>query len=292
MSSEVVTALVVGAVIVLLLVAVVVALLIRGKRERDRIAGLSPSERALHDGEIARIARLKEAKKKLALVNKEHASAVKLAERNLNQEVAARERAIRAAREAVAEAESLGFRPIGSYRGKEGAVSATESTITVPQGTFPIDGVGAAVDTAGNFSTSSRSTFTRVAGGAILFGPVGAIVGASAKKNKQHDLRELYLLIQGPQFATALTCNPDHGAQVRQFVGALSNAVQSKPGLLARREQAIPAARASLEVAVSDTSAVDARQHQLQQTRGDTARIRAAEQAVAAESSPSQLAFE
>jgi hypothetical protein len=82
-------------------------------------------------------------------------------------------------------------------------------------------------------------TLTRIAAGGLLFGPVGAIVGGTAKKTKMHDTRELYLLITGQEFAALITCNPDDGAKVRQFAVAVMQSALRADELRAHRADAI-----------------------------------------------------
>ncbi|WP_457100163.1 hypothetical protein [Microbacterium sp. P5_E9] len=273
----------------LLLIATAVTGIVwmRRRRNRARIEAMSPAEREAHDEAIAHAERLKTAAKGLTAAEKEHASHVKSAEKELAHGRSAYDKAVRRARREVAAAEQIGSRKIGSYAAKDGKVSATEFAITVPQGTFRLDpSVTATVDTAGNFATSSRTTATRVAAGAVLFGPVGAIVGASAKKRKMHDMRELYLFIQGAEFATMLTCDPDDGANVRKFATAVNHAAQHRDTLLEQRTTAIAAAKEHLDMQIAATEVVEELVQQLERTQSDASGIEAARIVLALESEP------
>src|SRR5690606_11945758 len=55
-------------------------------------------------------------------------------------------------------------------------------TIKTPQGRFPVAGAHVIVDHGANIG--SRISGTRVAAGAVLLGPVGAILGGMAKKDR------------------------------------------------------------------------------------------------------------
>ncbi|MFB9645435.1 hypothetical protein [Microbacterium terregens] len=287
MKAEQVATLVVliaGIVIVVALVATLVFVISKRRTEGLRIEGLAPAERAAHDAAVAAAARFKEAQRELTLARKEYDQSVKAAEKALSRGQKEHQAAIKSAQRTLADAHAIGARSIGVVAGREGRISATETTVTVPQGVFPIDGVTASVDTAGNFATSSRTTVTRVAAGAVVFGPVGALVGATAKKTKAHDLRELYLLVEGPGFAAVVTCNPDHGSQVRQFAAAVNSAAPNVNAVLAYRAQSVAVAEVQLKTVTADTTTPDRLSAELATVRHQTLRIRAAEQRLALES--------
>lgn len=71
----------------------------------------------------------------------------------------------------------------------------------------------ATVDTAGNLA--SRLSATRTAAGLVLAGPVGAIIGALARKKV--DKRELYLLIEAAEWAEIIELKPKQGTAARGF---------------------------------------------------------------------------
>lgn len=67
----------------------------------------------------------------------------------------------------------------------------------------PIAGVRATIETAGELGR--RMSATRTVGGGLLLGPVGAVLGAVAKKKT--DDRQVFLLVEGPDFAWAVEVN-------------------------------------------------------------------------------------
>jgi len=255
-------------VVLVLVIAAVVTLIVwlrRRARAKARIAAMSPVERERYDAEAEYLARLSAAQKALTAETKARAGRLKASEK------------------ALAAAHTIGNHTIASYRGKDGSARITETDITVPQGTFPLTpGVHAAVDTAGNLATSSRSTLTRIATGGLLFGPVGAIVGGVAKKTKTHDLRELYLLITGDAFATMITCNPDDGAKVRQFAVAVAQAALRSDQVRTHRAETIAQTQQALAAEQQNTAPVDAARAALEAATADTARMDAATRALEA----------
>jgi hypothetical protein len=70
----------------------------------------------------------------------------------------------------------------------------------------PLAGVQAHVDSAGDIDR--RLSLTRTAGGALIAGPIGAVLGGLAKKKKKKkkkkkNTRQLFLIVEGPTFAWA-----------------------------------------------------------------------------------------
>lgn len=65
--------------------------------------------------------------------------------------------------------------------------------------THPVAGVEAWVESAGQIDR--RLSATRTAGGLMLLGPLGAVLGAIAKKRT--DDRQLFLIVKGPDFGWA-----------------------------------------------------------------------------------------
>jgi hypothetical protein len=59
----------------------------------------------------------------------------------------------------------------------------------------------AEVDTSGQLIQQSRSTATRTAAGAVIAGPVGAIVGLGAKKKETLDQRRVYLAVESADWS-------------------------------------------------------------------------------------------
>jgi hypothetical protein len=254
--------------VVFIAAAVGAFFLIRAKRRKEvaRIDALSPVEREHHD----------------ALVEQE--AAMKGAEKSHQSEVKARESRMKAAEKALSKAQQIGTTKLAGYRGKDGFINLTGTTIQTAQGTWNLGpSVNAVVDTAGNLATSSRSTFTRVAAGGLLFGPVGAIVGGVAKKGKIHDTRELYLMVEGPDFAGVVTCNPDDGAKVRQFAVAVKQAALNAGNIAGQREHAIAQTFAALDAEKNNLGALTQAAAALEAARNNTGRIDSANRALEAE---------
>jgi hypothetical protein len=62
-------------------------------------------------------------------------------------------------------------------------------------------GTSAQVDTSGQLIEQRRSTATRAAAGAVVAGPVGAIVGLGAKKKETTDTRRVYLAVDADEWS-------------------------------------------------------------------------------------------
>ena len=252
--------------VVVVLAAIVAAVIIIRRRKQQRIDALSPAERELHDAQT------------------EYNLAVKAAEKAHTAEVKARDKRLKAAQAAVSTANSLGSKNVASYRGKDGAVSYTELTITTNQGTFPLGtDITAVADTAGNLATSSKTSLGRVAAGGFLLGPAGLILGGVAKKTTMHDTRELYLLIDAPdRFAALITCNPDDGQKVRQFAMGIKQAALNINTFAARREAAIASSTQTLELEQGNLTSLNQAAAALEAARNNSGRVDAAQLALPA----------
>jgi len=64
----------------------------------------------------------------------------------------------------------------------------------------PVAGVQAWVESAGD--VDRRLSLTRTAAGGVMLGPVGALLGAVAKKKV--DDRQMFVMVQGPDFGWAV----------------------------------------------------------------------------------------
>jgi hypothetical protein len=216
--------------VVLIVGSGVVALVLRSARqakERARITAMTPAEREHHDATV------------------EYTAAVTSAEKAHSGEEEARDIRLKAAGKALAVAEHLGNRKLGSYTGKNGRVSLTETRITTPQGTFLLDPtVNAIVDTAEN--------------------------------------RELYLLVEGTGFATLITCKPDDGPTVRQLAIAIMQAGMYSANLIAERTRAVAIAGAAVEAERANTHALESAASALEAAQKNTTRIDAAVEALGA----------
>lgn len=258
---------VIGIIAVIVVIAAVIAAVVLVRRNKQkRIDGMSPAERELHDAQI------------------EYDSAVKAAEKAHTGEVRAREKRLKAAQSAVAAAQTIGGRKLGSYRGKDGSVTLTETTITTNQGTFPLGtDITAVADTAGNLATSSKTSLGRVAAGGILLGPAGLILGGVAKKTKMHDTRELYLLVEAPdRFAALITCNPDDGQKVRQLAMSIKQASMNVSNVLRQRETAIAGSARNLEIEQGNVADVNAAAAAVEAARNNSRRLDTAKLALPA----------
>lgn len=255
-------------VVLVLLAASTTALIIwlrMRKRNRARIAAMSPLEREQHDAVT------------------EYQAQIAQAEKVLRDETRSRAARLKTTEKALANAHAIGARTLTKYRGKDGTVQVSGTEIRLSQGTFPLTAaVNATVDTAGNLATSSRSTLTRIAAGGLLFGPVGTIVGGVAKKTKMHDTRELYLLIAGEEFATLITCSPEDGQKARQFAVSVKQAALNADRIRQQRAQAVAQAEHALAAEQQNTTPLDGAREALQRVTADTTRVDAANRALSA----------
>lgn len=246
--------------ITVLLLAAIVIVLMRRRRKAARIAAMSPAERELHDAE------------------QDHARAVQTAERDLKNATKAYQKQIKTAERELAQAQRTGQKRLGRY----GTVTAWQHQIQTDRGTFPMNGlVRATVDTAGNLAIDRRSTLTRMAAGGLVAGRVGLLGGGMLGKKKIHDTRELYLMVEGEEFATVVDCKPDDAARVRQLAASINNAARTASATAAERESAVTSARARLAAARGNTDSVDAAQRTLDVVQANTSRVEAARAALA-----------
>jgi gas vesicle protein len=244
------------------LAALFVAFLLTFRTQQKRVAAMTPAERALRDAEKQHAAAVAEKQAALKAATKAHKKAVNAAERDVHQ------------------AERHGTKRLGSV----GTVTAWEHEIRTDGGLFAMTPeVTATVQSGGELLVSSRASLTRIAGGALLGGPVGAIAGGLLRKDTSKDLRELYLLVEGKEFATLVDCNPDEAAKVRQFATAINLAAKVSLQRATERAEKVAVAQTALAGVVADTRAVDAAQENLDGIRADTGAVDAARREVEAE---------
>jgi len=165
-----------------------------------------------------------------------------------------------------------------------GPVTLHALRIVTPAGEAPLDGAEASVDTAGALSERKRTTFTRLAIGGALLGPLGAVLALGFPKRKKVDDRELYLLIEAGAASCVLQVQPDDGARVRAFATQINAAAAHVAQRRTRTATELAAARLELAEVREDHSALDAARERLAAARTDTAALVAiggAEQALA-----------
>jgi hypothetical protein len=144
-----------------------------------------------------------------------------------------------------------------SVLGRHGnAVVLYEDGLATPDGTCALSaGIKASVQDAGSLQkyATSRVTATRL----VTFG----VFALAAKKKKTHtvDTRELYLLIETPEFDSLVQCPPDSSARIRQLANAINNAGKQVGALKAERASRITAATRAVEGAERALKVVQAK---------------------------------
>lgn len=104
-------------------------------------------------------------------------------------------------------------------------------TIKKGRAVEPLAGVTAYVESAGGIDR--RLSVSRTAGGALLLGPLGAVLGGIAKKKTSNE--QLFLIVEGPTFAWseeirlekgmgASTINQDKQKKARKFAAKITSA--------------------------------------------------------------------
>lgn len=120
--------------------------------------------------------------------------------------------------------------------------------------------IRASVDTAGNISVNRRVSATRLVAGGIIGGLI------FPKKIKVDD-RELYLILEGDGLGQVVTCNPNSGAQARQFALAVNAAAAVSVQAIEERRERERIATADFEAIVSDMSGVELAQVDVERVR-------------------------
>jgi hypothetical protein len=109
--------------------------------------------------------------------------------------------------------------------------------------------VSAVVDSAGNISRTRRHTLTRFA----LIG----VFSIFTPKGTKHDDRELFLLLEGPDWAELLKCDPNKQALVRSFAQQLNLAARNVEKNRAAQQQQVAAAESALRQARANTTDIE-----------------------------------
>jgi len=217
----------------------------------------------------------------LGRARRNHAALIRRAERALRRVEREHSTAVATLDRRIVELEDPRGRRVDAF----GPVTLHELRIVTPAGEVGLDGVEATVDTAGNLSETKRTTFTRLAVGGLVLGPLGAILALGFPKRRTVDNRELYLLLEAGTASCVLQVRPDDGGRVRAFavqVNAAASAVGSRRRAIASE---LEDARRRLAAVREDHTALDAARERLGAARADRralAAIAAAEVASAA----------
>ncbi len=233
-------------------------------KKKAMLKALSPEERAQLEAD-------KQHQLETRKQQSDHNKAVKEAEKKLTHAKREHAKLVRKAEKELKHTEKIGHGVIGRYKGKNGAVSLTGFTISAPGGTWDLtDQTKARVDTAGNLATNSRSTLTRIATGGVLLGPVGALIGATAKKRTKEDARELYLLIEDPNFGALVQCDPNDGPKVRQLALQIEQTAREAAKLKEQRASSIQKCNKNLEIAEADTASIEQAERELEAVKASS----------------------
>lgn len=215
--------------------------------EQERRTAAKEVERRLKDASKAYDARVKDATKAVEQAEKAYESRVKQAEKQL--------------------AGAQSSKKLASFA----RVTLFDDRITTPDGTSVLSpDVRADCDTAGNLERSSRVTATRLL-------TVG-IFAFAFKKKKTHDSRELYLAVETPDFMSVLEVDPDKGPAARKFAAQITSQAKQAPAVIEQKKKMAGFARAEVEKARADRSAIEAANEHLRSAEAETAeadRIRA-----------------
>lgn len=238
--------------------------------------------------EKAQDAAVRAAEKRGRQVTREHEKAVRAAEQRLRQVTGEHEKAVKAARKELQRAttpKKLGrFKTdaVGNwkdaFKGSREFVLYDDKIVT-PSGSHPLTpSVEATVDSAGNLMQKSRSTLTRMGAGAVIAGPVGLLLGAAVKKNRAVDARELFLMVQGEDWADTTNCDPaKEGAKVRAFAQAVNVAARNVERVKAERASAVAHGQRRLAQVEGDRDAIEAAERHLAEVRGPAPALAPAE---------------
>jgi hypothetical protein len=116
--------------------------------------------------------------------------------------------------------------------GRAGRIKVYADRIVTPEGVRPMDEhVKAVVDAAGVIAVTRRHTLTRFA----LLGPLSLFT----PKATTHDNRELYFLVEHPQWASLVKLNPNAGMAARKVCATLNLAARQASANRAARAQRI-----------------------------------------------------
>lgn len=216
--------------------------------------------------------RIRRAEGESRRAEKEHKTRVKAAEKELRFSVTAREKRIKKAEADLQKTRQQAGLHLDTYRGEGGAdvhLFADRVTTSEGEASFKDGPVTATVDTAGNLAVTRRGTITRT----LLLGGIGGMI---FKKEERHDARELYLLIETPNFASLIQCKPDDGPKVRQLAVRINNTSRAYASTLEAHEKDVARAEEEVRLQEADRAAVEEAETRLMAAEADTTRLDAA----------------
>jgi hypothetical protein len=149
-----------------------------------------------------------------------------------------------------------GFGPdvAGAVLASVGPYHVFEDRFVAPDGSYDITAdVRASVDSAGNLAATRGRNLFAGAAGLVLLGPLGMLAGRA--KDHLTDTRELYLLIESPDWIWGANFAPDQGAAVRQLAMAVNQAAARRDGSALPAGVGDPASRLSLLQQLGDLRA-------------------------------------
>lgn len=212
-------------------------------------------------------AALKEAQRRLNEVEKVHERQVKDAHKGLKNAKHDHERLVKDA------TKTLENKRRSNKLGSLAGVTLYDDQIVTPDGSSVLSpDVRAAADTAGNLQVSGRVTVTRLA--------TLGLFAFALKKKKTNDTRELYLVVETPEFMTVRSVDPKLGNAARQFAAQIVNAGKQGPHVIEQKRVMAQIAERSLHEAESDRRAIEEATETLREAEADTAGIEQARQEV------------
>ena len=208
-------------------------------------ARLTAEEQASRDAVRAARSALKEAEGT-------YAKSVKEAQKQLNKTRKTHESAVKSAEKRLAQA---GHKKLGTLAG----VTLFDDWIDTPQGSGALTpAVTAMCDTAG--AIEKRVTATRLLTTGIF---------AFAWKKKT-DNRELYLLVDHPEFMSAQRVDPKQGVAARQFAASITTAARQIETTKARIAREKAEAASNLELVKANVSALETAEAEVVRVTSDT----------------------
>jgi hypothetical protein len=84
----------------------------------------------------------------------------------------------------------------------------------------------AEVSTSGQLTTTRHSTVARTAAGAVLAGPVGAIVGHASKKGETTETRRVYVSVESEGWSELFAFGGDYEHAARKLAQAINTSAR------------------------------------------------------------------